>query len=763
MAGITLDKGRTIYEAGQPLTALHLITNGKVSVTYPGGYFYLTKGDVIGICEICSEVHFLNYKVEEDTSIVTYPCRNEAAFGNLLNRHHDVARLFILSAFHQINTLLEHCSVSTLNCSSIYQNLLDDYDRYVEVCSKNDIIPGIPMGFDEKSAYISDETPDFWLAGYYLGLSNLFAGPDYQNLVEDSAVTMGFIRKCSLDFRKAYYSLEEQFSYIHSINNFYFNENESDLFALFSSLYYKIGADNEDSDDIYTSITQFIVLYGHESDCNVSQDLLDKRISSFEDNAAVMHESLAQKPHAEENITYDNVSDLIGSFDIILDFSQAAPDFVDKFKTNVNMYKKLGDKFSIEKEACILRTELTEDFNTLYSLVFKRCLKESTYPPAVKMFLYFGYLDEELAGLSNASYLKYLSASIQNTQDQGIYTLYHWLMAIYQGFKEPSRNEFDQDYYEYIHKQKLSGTITDFEAKELENNRIAKVDYELNNMFPSVNKITYGRISVFCPIFISENIFKDLERSYVTAMNVIETFNTIRRIDYTAFYRESLALDHLDTFGREPVHYEFLPDVILMPNVGSRGVMWQEIEGKKRNTPGRMFCSIFHLEDFNLTMIRLTGEFRWEMCKRIQGSRWNDIGERSLTSEYFDYVQFYKRNRELTIEAKEKVQLSLQRAKNSFKEMFVKDYIIWVMFESNASPRLNKVSRKIMFSYCPFPKDICDNLEKNPLYTELLSRHRVEKGQKLHRLNLLVQKLNSNNKPIPEILKAELKYIDGTI
>ena len=71
MAGTTLEKGKQIYEYGQPLTALHLITGGKVQVTYPGGSYILNKGDVIGICEIASEVYFLNYITLEDTSILS--------------------------------------------------------------------------------------------------------------------------------------------------------------------------------------------------------------------------------------------------------------------------------------------------------------------------------------------------------------------------------------------------------------------------------------------------------------------------------------------------------------------------------------------------------------------------------------------------------------------------------------------------------------------------------------------------------------------
>ena len=60
MAGIVLEKGKTIYSYGQPMTALHLITNGKVDVSYPGGSYTLGKGDVISICEICSDTASLH-------------------------------------------------------------------------------------------------------------------------------------------------------------------------------------------------------------------------------------------------------------------------------------------------------------------------------------------------------------------------------------------------------------------------------------------------------------------------------------------------------------------------------------------------------------------------------------------------------------------------------------------------------------------------------------------------------------------------------
>ena len=197
-----------------------------------------------------------------------------------------------------------------------------------------------------------------------------------------------------------------------------------------------------------------------------------------------------------------------------------------------------------------------------------------------------------------------------------------------------------------------------------------------------------------------------------------------------------------------------------MPNYGARGVMWQEIEGKKRNSPARMMFSIFHMEDINTSLIRLAGEFRWEMCKRIQGYRWNDVADRSLTSEYFDYIQFYRKNNELTTEMKERVKQSLQRAKNSFKEMFIRDYILWILFEGTGSPRLNKVARRILFTYCPFSRDIRSKLSGNPQYGDIIQRYELHTSQKVHRFEQISQKLKNAGTQVPTYISDELLFFN---
>lgn len=88
--------------------------------------------------------------------------------------------------------------------------------------------------------------------------------------------------------------------------------------------------------------------------------------------------------------------------------------------------------------------------------------------------------------------------------------------------------------------------------------------------------------------------------------------------------------------------------------------------------------------------------------------------------------------------------------------------MIWVLFEGAGSPRLNKVARQIMFTYCPFPEDICNTLAQNPLYADLLDRRKIKVAQGLHHLDVLTRKLQNGNIPVPETVAQERYYLSGS-
>ena len=211
--------------------------------------------------------------------------------------------------------------------------------------------------------------------------------------------------------------------------------------------------------------------------------------------------------------------------------------------------------------------------------------------------------------------------------------------------------------------------------------------------------------------------------------------------------------------GRETIYPEIIPDTVLLPNMGTQGVMWQEIEGKRRTTPGRLMVSAISTGDLNQIFIRMTGDFRWEMCKRVQGAHWHDISERSLTSEYADFIQFYKKNQSLSATNKEQIKTNLQKVRNSEKEMFIRDYITWIMFEGNGSPRLNKQIREILFTYCPFSQELRERLKINPLYSTIIEKYESKNNQRIRHLESIFTRLKKDGLPIPDELQQQLAFL----
>ena len=377
--------------------------------------------------------------------------------------------------------------------------------------------------------------------------------------------------------------------------------------------------------------------------------------------------------------------------------------------------------------------------------------------------MYCGYIDEILAGEKYTKALYKLSEELKENDSAvtGVYTFYDWLMAVYKGEKKPCRNELEVDFSDYVRNLKSTKKVTGSEAEKMLEDGEAKVNYELNNIFKTANKITCGRVSTFCPVFFEENVLKDFESCIVKPGILKRKLNVIKSVDFSAFYRETLATGDGDIMSKEHIHVEKLPDFILMPNAGIRGIMWQEIEGKVRTTPSRMFISILHMEDLQNTLIRMTGEFRWEICKRVQGGRWNDVTEPSLTSLYCDYVQFYRKNSNLSADAKEKIKIALQRCRNSLKEMFVQDYITYILYEGQGSPRLNKVARKILFEFCPPDEERIKMLATNPTYAELVKHWEIKVEQKLQKYELIERKLLKETGSVPQSLKKEIDFVKG--
>jgi hypothetical protein len=188
--------------------------------------------------------------------------------------------------------------------------------------------------------------------------------------------------------------------------------------------------------------------------------------------------------------------------------------------------------------------------------------------------------------------------------------------------------------------------------------------------------------------------------------------------------------------------------------------MWQETSGVKTDTPARFMFPMFFGGDLDELMVELMGRYRWEICRRVQGVYWNDIRERSLTAEYCDYLQFYRKNNELSGDVKDKLKKTLQRCRNSYREVFVKDYQNWMKYEAKGSFRLNKVARNVLIQYCPFSKPIRQTLKTNPVYQNAFTKLDNENKKKESRLTSLYEKYEAAGGVVGPDLKENLHFCE---
>jgi len=402
---------------------------------------------------------------------------------------------------------------------------------------------------------------------------------------------------------------------------------------------------------------------------------------------------------------------------------------MDRFKDLIDRYKDLTDKAGTDDVSRALRREIINEFYKLYENVFFTYAKTKREELYVDLFLNFGLMDETLLDDDSIDFLcnfKYNSGGIPSM----VYYMKDWLLEIYEGTRIPSKNEFDEEYVDYIRSKKKEMALSPEAERALLEDCEAKVKYELNNMFKYTHRILNGAPTSFYPMLTCGDDERTLASMCLSAEKINQALKSILQVDYSAFYRESLYENIQAGISKEVIVKEVFPEFILLPCAGVNGIMWQEISGKRINNPGRFILPAFFAADLSTTLLKLIGRFRWELCKTTLGVAWNDITVPSLTSEYSDYIQFYRKNHDLSAEKKEALKNQIARCRNNMRDVFVMDYCVWIKYESTGAMRLNKLSRKMLATYCPFAKNLREKYAGHPAFAEAMTKFNLERAKK---------------------------------
>ena len=752
-------KGSKIYEKNKPITELGMLIKGKVAAVSIYGKVVFGSGTVLGLSDSDSDNYIFDYVAEEDCEIFAYGLDENHDTENIIIENKQFSGLMVSTVTRQASVLTSIYDDLVQQCSTLYDALSENRDDYLSYCKKFSVVAGDIEDVEIQLVAESGENVTIERMYYCKKFNDIPLESLKSFFGQNSYVTYYNVIITSKLIKDLNEAIVVMLKYLHKYKDLLIGNDKKDLYYSFSTLALEVGKKGVDISVLLRGVEK--IQEAAKEIGSIDKNLIETAIKNHEERLEFLYKVPDDEDENEEEFklhlsyTKEEIEkareEIQNSLDHILEYTDFSDEENDMFKRLVTSFGNLKDRGGSDENAVTIRKQITKVFYKVYEQVFFNYVDANIEDTIIEMFLNFGFMDERLLDESQAIDLYYLNKS---TGDKRIFMLKDWLVSIYKGKEEPSKNDFDIDYQENLREIKKSQLMTPEQERAYLSDQKGKVKYEIDNMFRSTNKITCGRISTFCPILSKHNLSDDIQRAYVSPERINSIIKNVLKIDYSLFYRECMYDNDKYENNNERIMKEVRPYFILMPNFGSRCIMWQDIVGRKKDTPARFVLSVFSLEDLNELLINNFAKFRWELCKNLQGIRWSDITSKSLTSEYYDYLQFYKKNREISEKAKEKIKLTLQKKGNNFKEVFAVDYAQWVKYEVEGSPRLNSCARAIMFTYCPFPKEIRKRFAENPMYEKIVKRFENNRESKLKRYqNVRTSMLKAGVEPGEEFEK----------
>lgn len=774
MVAIQLKKGEHLVRKGETTKAIYIIMRGSVNLQTEYNSITLGTGSVVGFMLGLSDEYICDYVAAEDSLIASYKYESPEDYKVIFKEQPVYCYAFLYAAIKQYRTIYDSYKAIADAAKDLSYFIAKQYSDYEIQCAQN--------GFDMKEAAIGGLSEIFepepirsWELGYF---NDLVGMPEkslryFYNEKED--LTIGVLLQLAEIMTRMIANMDALKEYLQRVKESLLCEDD-DLLELWYDLAMKY-AQRGDSTEIADRRVGELEVFLRKTKFYKDSDI-DARMNYYKSMDFVKYvENYDTHVEIEENADGE-VAEILTREQVlktdftayIMNYAGFGQDEIKACKRLIAEYDKIAEVQDYTPEMQKTRRELTKVFYEIYQKAFMRAVNARSISVVMKMFFNFGVLDLKMAGEDHLDELMALCTLLDNQWKEQkerdaagehfshVYSAYQWLCMVYRGEKEPSKNEFDVDYAGHLLEMRKSHEITKEEEAVLKRDQNKKVDFEIHNMFMTNNRITYGRITTFCPVLHKKDFIRSIDQLIVSLMTVNTAIDNIREVDYSCFYREVFFASPKYGIERTEIMKEVLPDVILMPNIGTKAMMWQETAGVKRDTPARFIFPIMTSGEMSDMMLETIGRYRWEICRKILGVRWNDIREKSLTSEFYDYIQFYRKNRDLSQQAKEKVKADLVHAKNNYREVFVSDYLGWMKYESQGNFRLNKVSRRIIAEYVPFKADIRRKLEENPMYKELFTKSNIIAGRQREREKALFSRYVSSGGAITPELQAHLDY-----
>lgn len=784
-----------IYENGDDIESVAYVIDGAVRMDTGQTEQIVTAGNFIAVRDLFDGFYRADYYAKEGCRLMVFPAEDIISLTSFLESNPEIHSKYYSAVCSMMLFLYNQYSTLYSEIGNIYKSLKSIHEHYLQCCSDAGIAPSHFMMPHDASLY-AFESQSF--AQNYTIFLNCYKVPKKLELLYQKNPS-NFLRHQLNMINSISTTYEDMVFFLKTIVSLYASKSQDCLFYLVSNLMAQVSAEHSAAvmkllnemkniisgidesvktntgislDIDYNRVNFYFMMASNAADSkntesnSGSSDLSENSDISDDAETDINTVENPDEPldidslleHDEPSAVREDI-DFSGNLFRLCEYGHMPDEFFDKFNMQIEKYMELPDKNSRDDESRVLRRDITNMYFMLYEAIFLQYITDAAPPYQVQLFLDFGVLDERLLSSEQLNYIANIPP-LMKTEPCMVYRMTDWLKAIYNGDKMPSKNEFDKDYVEFIRDKKREEHLTPEQERALLEDNIAKVKYEINNLLKYNCRILSGNMLSFTPMLSSFDFDGDLDKYELTSKSINDAMNDVLAIDYSAFYREQMYADPEKKIEKEVIQLQVFPDIILFPVYGINTVMWQDLSGKRSNTQGRFLFPSFYRGNLNDAMITIIGRFRWELCKSVMGTAWNNVIIPSLTAEYSDYIQFYRKNRDLSAEKKESLKNQIARCRNNTREVFISDYILWIKYESNGSIRLNKVARQILATYCPFSKELRAKIANQPIYEEAMRKFNITHQKKAHEMVTRLRALERNGAEITQVIYDTQKFYD---
>lgn len=741
---VQLKKGEYLARKNNPVKEWYIIQEGTIVQKNDFVENELGVNSIIGILE--QDFFICDYIAATDCSLILFVCQGVNDLKHFLEKEAKMRTLFLRTSMNQKYQQFRIYDRLYRSAGKFSAFVEKSYEEYQTTAINNRFEnPNSPDLSSFQPLNVTHALQK-WEMDACASLMKNCLGEYMKIYTSHDSLTVGAIMETSAQMHRAMQGITELIEFFGVNRDYLISERNRDIFHGLLALYMYLKKDKKDTAKIEKTLID--VLKFAKALNIYNPKLIEALTKEFND----------AKKFEPKEVVEDTEEGPSSDCEIILNYAGFTGEKKAEYLERFAEYSKCYTKIQKNKDANALRKQINNDFYEIYKKCFLRAVNDRNIPATIEMYLNFGYVDGAFLEEEKINGLFSITTHMDLVSSEHVFTIFNWLKAVYRGDREPSRNEFDLDFRQYLIEEYKQGNIKKEDIDKIVAKPEERACFEIDNMFKTCNRLTYGNISSFSAVLNDADLFNEPSNMLITRNKLYNAVNQVRGVDFSAFYRPVYTNNMPDLLKNEALMKEVLPDIILMPNAGCKGMMWQETASIKNDTPARYMLPIFATCDLEDEIIELTARFRWEMCRKIQGARWNDIREHSLTSDYYDYLQFYKKNHDLSNDAKDQIKSSLVKAKNSFREVFVRDYYNWIKYESKGGFRLNKFVRNIVFKYCPFAKETRSKLEDSPMFSDAIHKFNVNNKKQLKRLQAIYDRYSKEGGVVTPELKENLDF-----